>query len=109
MDCQEFEKNIQPFIDKKLEYRQLNDFLKHFEECKECHEEMEINFLMAYVLQNEDHISFNLSDELGNHIQAGILGKKKFYRQTILQWVLVSVTNITAALALISYILLFLL
>ncbi|MCI8824567.1 MAG: hypothetical protein HFH63_01510 [Lachnospiraceae bacterium] len=85
MDCQEFDKHIQAFIDKKIEYAKLDDFIEHYRHCKDCHEELEINFLLAYVLGEEDRPMFNLSKELDKHIQNEVIKKEKYYKKRLFQ------------------------
>ena len=47
MNCKEFEKMIPDFIEEKLEYRHLESFVKHAEQCPECMEELNIQFLVS--------------------------------------------------------------
>ena len=51
MNCQEFDKHIQAFIERDMDYSRLDEFIAHYRSCEDCHEELEINFLMAYVYQ----------------------------------------------------------
>lgn len=89
MTCREFDKHILPFIEQKLDYKKLDSFLEHDRSCAECHEELEINFLMSYIQQNEDVTSFNLSEELNKHIQTAVCQKKRFYHQMIFHLLLI--------------------
>ena len=69
MNCQEFDKHIQAFIERDMDYSRLDEFIAHYRSCEDCHEELEINFLMAYVLKDDSQTSFNLSRKLECHIQ----------------------------------------
>ncbi len=46
MDCITFNKDIVAYLDGELEDAELNDFLKHLEECRSCAEELEINYIV---------------------------------------------------------------
>ena len=83
MDCQEFDKYIQAFIDREIDYSRLDDFIEHYKHCEDCHEELEINFLMAYVLKDDDMTTFNLSKELDRHIQTEMLKKEKYDKNNL--------------------------
>ncbi len=109
MDCKEFNKCVPLFIEQTLEYRKLNAFLEHYRTCADCREELEITFLMAYVLENEDHITFNLADELNRHIEKGLYCRKCFRRRIMLQFAAFFITNITALIAAILFLITFVL
>mgnify|MGYP002715405525 CR=1 FL=1 len=46
MKCKEAEKAIPFFLEDTLENRDLKEFVSHIEECKECEEELSIQFLI---------------------------------------------------------------
>lgn len=46
MDCKEAIKMIPDFLNHKLNSRELRNFLDHMKECKECKEELSIQFLV---------------------------------------------------------------
>ncbi len=99
MNCQEFDKNIQPFIDRKLDYNYMEEFVKHYRNCKECRDELEIHVLTSYVLQNEEVTSINLEELMKEALERALEAKKKYYRTTIFQMVLYAVTDVIAVLA----------
>ena len=105
MDCQEFDKHIQAFIDKKIEYARLDDFIEHYRHCKDCHEELEINFLLAYVLGEDDKPMFNLSKELDKHIQDEVIKKEKYYKKVFFHILFFSFTESVTLLAVIYFLL----
>ena len=53
MICDELESMIPVFLDDKLNYRQLEEFLKHVDECKECRNELELNYIIKYGFSDE--------------------------------------------------------
>ena len=65
MNCKETEKLIPAFLVKQLNYRDLNQFLMHVEECPECMEELTIQYLvMIGSSLIEEGKSFNLRKSL---------------------------------------------
>jgi hypothetical protein len=70
MDCKEFESRIPDFLDDKLNKKQANDFFAHMHTCKDCMEELRIQYLIKEVpLRIEDGESFDLNKELDIKIE----------------------------------------
>lgn len=46
MDCKEVQKWYIPFIDDKLDVKELDAFLQHMEKCRDCREEYDIYYTM---------------------------------------------------------------
>jgi hypothetical protein len=106
MNCQEFDKKIQPFIDHELDYGKMEEFLKHYKSCRECREELEIHFLMSYVLLNEDVTSINLAEVMEDYIQGAVKAKNRYYRRTLFQILIYLITNVAAVIAAVKFLLL---
>ncbi len=69
MDCKEFQRMIPDFLEDELDNYSLEDFLNHIEKCKNCKEELTIQFLIDAGIQRlEDGSTFNLSNELQSTI-----------------------------------------
>ena len=67
--CNEFEKLIPSFISQKLEYRTLSRFCKHAHSCSECHEELNIQFLVSEgMVRLEEGDAFDLNLELDKRL-----------------------------------------
>ncbi len=65
MTCKDAEKLIPLFIKDELNYRELEQFIDHIEECSECKEEMAIQFLVTEgMVHLEDGSAFDLSASL---------------------------------------------
>ncbi len=65
MDCKEFERLIPDYIEKKMDFLTLRKFYGHMENCENCREELEIQFLVAEGMQRlEDGDAFDLDREL---------------------------------------------
>lgn len=65
MNCKEVEKMIPLFLEDDLDTEDLRGFLEHIEKCKECKEELSIQFLVSEGLARlESGNAFNLQHEL---------------------------------------------
>lgn len=54
MDCKRAQSMVTPYISKKLNEKDLEEFLSHISHCRECYEELEIYFTVHYTLQRLD-------------------------------------------------------
>lgn len=71
MDCKEAEKLISAFIEKKLNHKQLKQFLAHVDTCPECREELTIQFLISEgMVRLEQGSAFDLQKELDARMDA---------------------------------------
>lgn len=61
MDCKRAQSMVTPYILKKLNDRDMGEFLEHISHCGECYEELEIYFTIHYTLGR-------LDDEEGNQV-----------------------------------------
>lgn len=104
MNCQEFDKHMKPFIEKTIDCACLDSFLEHYKSCPECREELEIKFLMAYLMKDQNETSFHLAHALNRHIEEEIRRKKRFYQKRIFQYVLISVSESLVFLTVIYFI-----
>lgn len=65
LNCKEFEKEIPSFIHDNLEERLLPDFVDHVKHCKDCEEELAIQYLTTEgLIRLEKGASFSLDKEL---------------------------------------------
>lgn len=66
MNCREFESYIPAFIDKKLDFKTMEEFREHYETCSECREELSIQFLVSVGIRHldNDDDDFDLDSEL---------------------------------------------
>ena len=65
ISCKEFEKFIPEFIAGELEYRTLKRFCNHAKACADCHEELDIQFLVSEgMVRLEEGDAFDLNREL---------------------------------------------
>lgn len=69
MTCKEAEKQIPLFLKDSLDEESLDEFINHIKQCKECEEELAIQYLTVEGLARlEEGASFSLDKELGNKI-----------------------------------------
>lgn len=65
MDCKEIQKMIPRFIQDDLENKELRAFVEHINQCGECREELDIQYLVAEGMQRlEKGSTFDLQNEL---------------------------------------------
>lgn len=70
MNCKEEEKKIPAFLQDDLDFKDLEQFIKHIEECPDCKEELTIQFLVLEGLERlEAGQSFNLQNALTQRLE----------------------------------------
>ncbi len=70
MECKEFERRIPDYLAKKLDYPALKLFLEHLDECADCREELDIQFLVAEGMHRlAEGNAFDLQTELGQRLE----------------------------------------
>lgn len=89
MKCDEFTKMIPKFVDDTLEKEYYNEFISHVKECKECKEDLEINYMIQVGLnriENDATKSFDIIGEMERQLaryeeKAEKMYKRKIYRR----------------------------
>jgi hypothetical protein len=80
MNCYECKKKIKDFLDDSLNSKNTIEFVNHVRSCKECMEELSIEYLVSEGLKRLDTAtSFNLDNELNDKLNEA-LAKAKFNR-----------------------------
>lgn len=100
MECKEVQNIIPKYIDGSISDEELEEFLLHIANCKECYEELEITYTIKEALQQLDdnpEVSFNIGSMLKKDI---CLAKKYIRRKKKLHSVLSGI-YVTTELALI--------
>ncbi len=65
MDCKEINKMIPGFLNQELSNRELREFMDHISSCRECKEELSIQFLIQEGMASlEDGTTFDLQHGL---------------------------------------------
>ncbi len=74
-DCRDCERQIPDFLKQKMNYRVLKRFCAHVGACKDCHEELTIQFLVTEGMSRlEEGDAFDLNRELDKRM--GEAGRK---------------------------------
>ncbi len=92
MDCKTAQQMITPFIEHRLNDREMEAFIEHIRGCKACSEELEVYFTIYYALEQLDHDrqgSYDIKQLLEQELQRAekTLQKHnivKFYRKTLM-------------------------
>ncbi len=80
MDCKEANKKMSDFLNDELSGRELKNFLGHISCCKDCKEELSIQFLVQEGMARlEDGKTFDLKSELDRQL-ADVERKMVFYQ-----------------------------
>ncbi len=86
MNCREFESYIPAFIDKKLDFKTMEEFREHYETCSECREELSIQFLVTVGIRHldNDDDDFDLDAELKKRMASNEkqIERHRIYRQS---------------------------
>lgn len=70
MDCREFERLIPDFINQRLDFRTLQSFQAHINQCENCKEELVIQFLITEgLVRLEEGSAFDLQKELDKRLE----------------------------------------
>lgn len=93
MKCMEFQKMIPDIINGTVSDDRLEDVIDHVESCKECYDELEINYILQYGLGDDD--SAESMDYVGC-LERNLLRMKKRLRRLELSRSVSSLINITA-------------
>ena len=55
MECRDYHKLIKPYLNEELEYTDCKLLLEHVEECKECKQELKLQFLVREGMDRLSH------------------------------------------------------
>lgn len=89
MDCQEAQEKMMDFVRCRMEDDELEAFLEHIDTCRECYEELQIDYCVyegIKMLDEESKDSFNIQQELDNYIRQSKdkLHRKRRFRKALL-------------------------
>ena len=105
MTCKDFSSMVPGFLDDTLDNDSLRRFLNHYDECKSCREELEIQYLVKRVFDEKSAgEEINLSKDLPAYIERERDILRKRQRLSALAAVFESVAICTAILTAIVYI-----
>lgn len=102
MTCKEAEKMIPSFLADELDTDDLREFMEHMDKCKECKEELSIQFL---VLEGMSRLETGNVFDLQNELKYRMEGAEHSLRlRESMQWILYITQGLTviAAITLIA-------
>lgn len=107
MDCQETQKRMMDFVRRRMDDDDLEEFLAHIDTCKECYEELQIDYCVyegIKMLDEDSKDSFNIQQAFDNDIRQSKdkLRRKHRLRKAILVCVVLIVCLLLGALLLYS-------
>ena len=86
MDCKTAQQMITSYIKRELTDRELEGFIEHIRECKECYEELEIYFTIHFALQKLDedkNVSYNIQKMLKDDLKAS---ERRVHRRRVARY-----------------------
>lgn len=105
MTCREAQAFITPFINNKLNLKELEEFLSHINSCKECREELEVYYALITAMKQldedkefSDDFSLELTTKLENAKEKIIHHKLSYYRKKAALILLVIFLSIVASI-----------
>lgn len=107
MDCKTFNENIDNFINDNMSETELEEFILHFESCKNCKEEMEIYFMIHRMFDPEiesEYSNYNLSDILNKYISVKKESIINYYKIKYFNTMMYMIGNGISVLSLIYFI-----
>ena len=73
MDCKKAQSLVTAYIMRKLNDKDLEDFLEHVDSCEECYEELEIYYTVHYTIarldEDEADQVYNVKKALQNRLE----------------------------------------
>ncbi|MEG0812745.1 MAG: zf-HC2 domain-containing protein [Clostridium sp.] len=97
MTCQEAERMVTPYINDELTGDEIETFLNHLEECKDCQEELEIYFMVDVGLKQLDHGSgtFDIAGSLERKIEESYGRVSRMWGLRILKYAVTTLASMT--------------
>lgn len=109
MYCTKFQKQIADFIDSSLDIKEMDMFISHARKCRDCYEELEINYMVNVGLEkieSDESASFDLKGELENVMDYFENKSEIYYKYNMYKNIVMSVTYISMILVMFLYFLL---
>lgn len=106
MDCKEFNSLIQDFLHDRLGEMKLAEFLRHYDECEDCRDEMRIQYLIYEGLERlEEGGTFDAEKDLADLI--GLQRKRLEFRNGLRRAAIAAEIITTAAFVIVLSVVLF--
>lgn len=96
MNCKEAEKMIPLFLEDDLDTEDMHEFIEHIEKCRECKEELSIQFLVTEgMIRLENGNVFDLQKELDIRLAGA---ERTLRTRENMKWLLLSLEGLVAVL-----------
>lgn len=81
MTCTEAEKMVIPYINDQLSSQELEDFIEHIETCENCHEELEIHYMVDVGLKKLDEVdgTYDIVGDLKRKLEESANTIRRFF------------------------------
>ncbi len=81
MTCTEAEKMVIPYINDKLSFQELEDFIGHIETCENCREELEIHYMVDVGLKKLDEVdgTYDIVGDLRRKLEESANTIRRFF------------------------------
>ncbi len=103
MNCKKAQSLVTSYINRQLEDKEIEEFVDHIMHCQECHEELEIYFMVHFALQKldeEQDVSYNIKKMLEDDLEATERRIKGYRIFRICSYAVMMASEILLALAL---------
>ena len=90
MYCAKFQKQISSFINNNLDINEMDMFINHARKCRDCYEELEINYMVNIGLEKMVDYYENKSD--------------LFYKYNMYKSIIMGVTYVCLCIVIVMYI-----
>lgn len=101
MNCREVEKLVIPYIKDELSIDELDDFLEHVEDCSNCLEELEINYMVDVGLRklDEDDTVYDIVGDLQRKLESSTFRIQRFFTFQITKYAIGTLSSMALLVA----------
>ncbi len=104
MECKEAQQLVKAYIDGEIRDKELDKFLEHIENCKDCYEELEINYTIFSALMKLDdnpNLSYNINAMLQDELKASrkYIRRRKRFKLCIIAIYIITIITMIVVLA----------
>lgn len=107
MYCAKFQKQISSFINNNLDINEMDMFINHARKCRDCYEELEINYMVNIGLEKiekDESASFDLKGELEKMVDYYENKSDLFYKYNMYKSIIMGVTYVCLCIVIVMYI-----
>lgn len=107
MYCAKFQKQISNFTNNNLDIKEMDSFINHAKKCKDCYEELEINYMVNIGLEkieNDETASFDLKGELEKMVEYYENKSDLYYKYNMYKNIIMGVTYVSLFIVILMYV-----